>query len=70
MSSAMRLGLGAAAALLVCGMLFGVSPHPHFWWDHVPGFAAAFGFGGAWLLARAAKALGRALERGEDYYDD
>jgi hypothetical protein len=59
------------SALLVCGAIFGRSAHPHFWWEHVPGFFALFGLVGCVALALIAKALSTPLlHRDEDYYGD
>ena len=36
--------------LVVAGSVFGLSDHPHFWWDRVPGFAAMLGFAGCYVI--------------------
>ena len=64
-----RVAVGTIA-LLALAVLFGRSPHPHFWWDYIPAFHAVLGYAGCWLLVVGAKGLGkRLLERREDYYD-
>ena len=56
--------------LFLASVVFGRPPHPHFWWDYIPGFQAILGFGGSWLLVLLAKsAAARRLERRDDYYD-
>jgi hypothetical protein len=65
-----RLVAAGAIVLVILSAIFGRSPHPHFIWDYIPGFAALLGYGGCWLLVVGAKTLGkRWLERSEDYYD-
>jgi len=53
----MRSGLALFAALVVGGVLFGANPHPHFWWERIPAFAAVLGFAATWLLVFTAKKL-------------
>jgi len=49
---------------------FFVSPeHPHFWWEKISVFDVVFGFVGCILLMLIARALGRWVQRDEDYYD-
>jgi hypothetical protein len=73
MSTSIRIvaALLASLGLLLAALTWGQSEHPHFWWEKVPGFAAALGFAGCWLLIAVSKALGKHwLERHEGYYDD
>lgn len=68
---------GGAAVLLVSIALEVAFPADHgpgwvsHWFHHVPGFYAAMGFGGCWLIVKASKLLGKLwLQRPEDYYGE
>lgn len=55
---------------MVMGLFFRPE-RPHFWWEKVPAFDAAFGFLGCILLLIGSKALGHKwLQKDEDYYSD
>ncbi len=56
----------AAAILAVLGAIFGRNPHPHFWWEAIPAYAAVAGFAGAHLLAFLAKSVLAPLLRSEE----
>jgi hypothetical protein len=61
----------AVLALTVVVDFFLPRHHPHFFWDSVPGFSAAFGFIACILIIVVSKAFGRFwVARSEDYYDD
>jgi hypothetical protein len=50
--------------------LFGAEPHGEFWWLHVFGFFALFGFAGCLTIVFLGKAvLGPWLQRKSNYYD-
>lgn len=71
MRFARGLALAGFALLLLAAAAFGRSEQPHFWWETLPDFFAAFGFGGACLLILVVRRLGeRLLQRGESYYRD
>ncbi|MBI5234300.1 MAG: hypothetical protein HY880_08095 [Deltaproteobacteria bacterium] len=60
--------LGAVLVSVLLDLL--IPEHePHFLWDRIPGFSALFGFSSTIVIILAAKALGRYLQRGEDYYE-
>jgi hypothetical protein len=66
-----KLSVALFALLVFCGAVFGQNHHPYFWWDRIPGFAAALGLAGSWLLTLLAKSLlapflQRPDESGED----
>lgn len=45
--------------------------HPHFFWDEIPGFSAAYGLASFFLIVLVSKSLGHYfLGRSEDYYND
>jgi hypothetical protein len=48
---------------------FFIDFHPHFQWEKVPAFFAIFGFLICALIIFGAKAIGRLIQRSEDYYD-
>ncbi len=57
------------AATCLLGFLF-PNPKPHFWWNRLPVYDAAFGFLGAFGIIFFAKVLAhRWLQKKEDYYD-
>ncbi len=58
--------LSAAGALVVAGALFGRNPHPHMWWETIPAYGAAIGYGGAWVLIILAKSILAPLLRRDD----
>jgi len=62
------IGLCVICALLVLTEL-AVHRHPHFGWEGVPFFHAAFGFVAFWCIVIAGKHLRKLLWRPEDYYD-
>lgn len=68
---------GGAAVVLVSLLLEIAVPADHgpgwrdVWFHHVPGFHAAAGFVGCWLIVAVSKALGKVwLQRPEDYYGE
>jgi hypothetical protein len=61
-------GLCAVCGLLLVAELL-VHRHPHFGWEAVPFFHAAFGFVAFWCIVIAGKHLRKVLMRDEDYYD-
>ncbi len=66
----MRAWQWMALALLTAATLIGQVIDSHYWWEAVPGFFAAFGFAGCWLIIFGAKVLGRFLvSRKPDYYE-
>ena len=66
----MRAWHWTALALLTGASLIGQFIDPHYWWEAVPGFFAAFGFAGCWLIIFGAKALGGLwVSRKTDYYE-
>ena len=59
-----------ALALLTVATIIGQFIEAHYWWEKVPGFFAAFGFIGCWLLIFGAKTLGNLMvSQKPDYYD-
>lgn len=63
------LALVALVLLLALGALLGRPEHPHFAFETIPGFWAAFGFAAACLFVLVVRRLGeRLLQRREDYY--
>ncbi len=79
MSPRSRKLLAAAlgAAVLVSIALEILVPADHgpgwisYWFHHTPGFHAAMGFTGCWLIVKASKLLGKVwLQRPEDYYGE
>ncbi|MGE5254828.1 MAG: hypothetical protein ACM3N7_12745 [Planctomycetaceae bacterium] len=61
--------LGGVILTCILGFVF-PNPHPHFWWQYLPVFDAAFGFLGCLLIILLAKTLGHFwLQKKEDYYD-
>lgn len=50
-------------------MGFFVDLHPHFRWEEVPAFFAIYGFLICVLIIFGVKAIGRLIQRREDYYD-
>ncbi|MFO7708870.1 MAG: hypothetical protein R6V84_11900 [Desulfobacterales bacterium] len=66
----MRTGHWIALVLLIVATLVGQFIEAHYWWEAVPGFFAAFGLVGCWLIIFGAKALGGLLvSRKTDYYE-
>lgn len=59
------------AALALClAAQFAVKVHPHFAFEALFGFNAAYGFLACAVLILIAKGLGVFLKRRDDYYDD
>ncbi|MDD3292343.1 MAG: hypothetical protein PHY19_07395 [Methanocellales archaeon] len=58
-------------SLILCFLAgFFVHGHPHFWYEELPAFHAAYGFASCVLIIIVSKALGRYwLSVDEDYYD-
>lgn len=59
-------------AVVFVGLLaadFAYEGHPHFWFEKMPFFFAAFGFGSYVLIVASARVMRAFLMRGEDYYD-
>jgi len=46
-----------------------ISKHPHFIWENIPGFNAAYGYIACALIIAVAKTLGLWLKKRGDYYD-
>lgn len=57
MSRATAMAIAALVLLTAAALAFGGNPHPHVWWEAIPGYAAVFGYGGAWGLALIAKSV-------------
>ncbi len=64
----MRRIFHSCLAVVVLLDLF-ISKHPHFFWEKIPGFYAAYGFIACALIIAVAKTLGILLKKKEDYYD-
>jgi len=61
--------IGIGLSILI-GLFFRPE-HPHFWWEKLPIFDAAFGFVGCILIVLGSKALGHHwIQKDEDYYHD
>jgi len=62
------------AVLVIIDLLlyvFHLKHHATFFWDHIPGFSAIFGFIACVGLIIFSKGIGHAfLMKGEDFYDD
>lgn len=59
-----------AIALLTAASIIGQFMESRYWWEAVPGFFAAFGLVGCWLIIFGAKALGGLLvSKKTDYYE-
>ncbi|MFO7716794.1 hypothetical protein [Desulfosarcina sp.] len=66
----MRAWHWIAVALLTVATLIGQFMESRYWWEAVPGFFAAFGLVGCWLIIFGAKALGgRLVSKKTDYYE-
>ena len=64
-----QLTIALALALALERLLLGGASHGTFWWAHIPGFFALFGFFVCLLLAFLSKALSQYwLQRDEGYY--
>ncbi len=63
--------LGATLLAVLVADFFVPREHPEFFWDHIPGWSALFGFVSCVAIIFVSKALGRQgrLMRREDYYD-
>lgn len=79
MTRRLRNWLIAGMAVLVLASIaveiFVPAHHGHgwktYWWNHVPGFYAALGFVGCWLIVVVSKWLGKVwLQRPENYYGE
>ena len=57
MATPPRWTLGLAAVLAVLGVAFGQNPHPHMWWESIPGNAGVIGYVGAYALVFLAKSV-------------
>lgn len=68
MRAAWAVFLGALAATVAAG--FFVAPAAHFEIERLFAFYALYGFAACAALILFAKALGRLLNRRDDYYDD
>lgn len=69
--STIRLLWGVFIAILLLTIvpdLF-IHQHVHFGVEDFLGFYAAYGFGTCVLMVVGAKALGKLIKRGDDYYD-
>ena len=62
-------GFIAVLALTVAAELF-IDPHPHFDIERLFAFNAFYGFLACAALILVAKAIGLALKRRDDYYDE
>lgn len=62
-------GFIAVLALAVAAELF-IDPHPHFDIERLFAFNAVYGFLACGGLILVAKAIGLALKRRDDYYDE
>ena len=67
---------GWVFAVITAGVTLGaplvVHPEHHHeaWWNHVPGFYAAYGFLGCAAIVLVSKWIGHLfLQKGEDFYD-
>jgi hypothetical protein len=55
--------------LIFIVMGFFIDSHPHFQWEEIPAFFAIYGFLICVLIIFIGKAIGRFIQREEDYYD-
>ena len=65
----LRIGGVVVLGLTVAGEYL-VERHPHFSFDQLPGFNAAFGFLACVALILVARLIGLALKRADTYYED
>ena len=57
--------------VLVILDIFAPRHHAHYFWDHIPGFSAVFGFLSCLVLIFFSKGIGHAfLMKKKDYYED
>lgn len=65
-----KLWIGSAVVLVLTVVPdFFVEHHPHFGFDGIPGFSAAYGFLACVAMVVLAKGLGFVLKRKDTYYD-
>lgn len=70
------IAIGAALVLASIGIEIFVPAHhapgwKEYWFEEIPGFYAALGFFGCWLIVVVSKRLGKLwLQRPEDYYGE
>jgi len=67
--TAVRKGLYGVIALIIIADFFVHRHHAVFFWDHIPGFNAVYGFIAAVVIILVAKVGLHGLMKSEDYYD-